>query len=89
MPEIDHRVGQQFEAKVMQTYMLKPQKQSFEFILPSENALYCLKSFFKNELLVDSFSSPLYPFAIPRVFFDVRDHARIENRFSIGKAIVS
>src|SRR5580692_6050570 len=89
MPEIDHGVSQKLQAKMMKTDPLKPQQKSLEFILPGKYTLYRSKAFLKNFLIIKSLSPPFGLFTISRIFFDVRNHASIENLLPILSTIVS
>jgi hypothetical protein len=82
MPEINHGVSKQLQAKMMITNLLK-------LILPRKHTLYRSKTFVKDVFIIKPLSPPLSLLAIPRVFFDVRDHFSIENLLPIVAAIIS
>ncbi len=89
MPEVDHSIGKQFQAKMMKTNPFKSQQKPFELILPGEDTLNRSKAFLKNFLIINPLSSSFRFLTIPWVFFDIGDHARIEDFLPVCKTIVS
>ena len=89
MSEIDHGVSKEFQAKVMKTYPFKPQQKPLKFILPGKHTFYRSKAFLEDCLIIKSLSPSFGLFAISRVFFNVGDHASIENLLPIFSTIVS
>ena len=64
MSEIDHRVGNQFEPKVVKANALKTNQKPFKLIFPSKGSFYSFKTFLKDLFIIKSFSAALCFFAI-------------------------
>src|SRR6266436_8084262 len=87
-PQIDQSVRQQLHPIVSLLNVLKTQEQPLEFVLPRKGSLdtasQCMDSFIEEPL-----ASSLGGLAIARVFFDVRNHASIEDHFPIVLGTIS
>ena len=88
MSKVDHRICQAFQGIMQFASAFKAQQQSLEFIFPCEYTLDRLKTLFENERIKDAFGPGLVLLAIANIFWDVGNHAVIENHFPISFPIL-
>ena len=88
MPEIDHGVSDQLQAKMVKANPFKSDEKPFELILPGKDPFNVFKAFLKDLVIVKPLSSSLCFFSVPWVFFDIRYHPCIENHLPTGTVVI-
>jgi hypothetical protein len=88
MPQVNHRISQNFKCVVQPAEAFEPKKQAPELILPSEHAVDGVEPLFENGGVEERLAAALGGFPAAGTRVDVRDHAAIENRFAIYPAII-
>ena len=86
--QVDHRVGQRFKGIVDVADDLIANQHTTEFIFPSEHAFNGAKAFFEDRRTEHALGSALGGLSGARVLVDVGNHATVEDRLSVGLAVV-
>ena len=89
MPQVNHRIGQNFKCVVQLAEAIEPNQQAPEFIFPAEHPLDGVEPLFENGRVKERFAASLRDLSSTGVGVDVGDHPAIENRFAINPAIVN
>ena len=87
-PQVDHRIGQNFEGVMQLTYALKPKQKAAELILPTEHPLNRIEPLLEYGSVEERLAASLGDFSATRIGVDVGDHAAIENGFAVLPAII-
>ena len=88
VPQVDHRVCENFEGIMQLTYAFKPKQQATELVLPTKHALDRVESLFENGGVEKRLAASLGGFSPAWIGVDVGDHAAIENCFAVLPAII-
>ena len=88
VPQVDHRVCENFEGIMQRTYAFKPKQQTTELILPTKHALDRIEPLFENGGVEKRLAASLGGFSPAWIGVDVGDHAAIENCFAVLPAII-
>ena len=88
-PQVDHRIGQNFEGVMQLTYALKPKQKAAELILPTEHPLNRIEPLFEYGSVEERLAASLGDFSTTRIGVNVGYHAAIENGFAVLPAIIA
>src|ERR1035437_7535405 len=86
--QVDHRVGQGLEGVMNIADDLKTSQHATKLVLPGEHALNGAKALLEDGRTEQALGSALGGLSATRVLIDVGDHATVEDRFTVGLAIV-
>ena len=86
--QVDHRVGQGLEGVMNIADDLKTSQHATKLVLPGEHALNGAKALLEDGRTEQTLGSALGGLSATRVLIDVGDHATVEDRFTVGLAIV-
>ena len=88
MPEIDHGVSNQFQAKMVKANVFKSDKKPFKLIFPGKDPFNGFKAFLKDLVIIKPLSPSLCFFSVSWIFFDIRYHPCIENHLPAGTVVI-
>ena len=88
VPQVNHRICQNFEGVMQLTYALKPKQKAAELILPTEHPLNRIEPLFEYGSVEERLAASLGDFSPTRIGVNVGYHAAIENGFAVLPAII-